>query len=58
MLEGCGVKLPMCESDDLLIHFYLVPDSTTCGCLPPLHVGVHGVLVLEETLARIAQSVQ
>ena len=56
--EGWEVKSALCKCGDLLIHLYLVPDSITCGCLPPLHIGVHGVLVLEETLARIAQSVQ
>jgi len=29
-----------------------------CGCLPPLHIGIYGVLVLEETIARIDQLVE
>lgn len=52
------MKPALCKCGDLLIHLYLVRNSITCGCLPPLHIGIHGVLVLEETLARIAHSVQ
>ena len=52
------MKSTLCKCGSLLIHLYLVPDKITCGCLPPLHIGVHGVLVLEDTLDRIAKSVQ
>jgi len=52
------VKPALCKCGDLLIRFYLVPNSTTCGCLPPLHIGIHGVLVLEESLPRIDQLVE
>ena len=56
--EGWGMKPALCKCGDLLIQLSLVPNSITCGYLPPLHIGIHGVLVFEETLATITQTVE
>ena len=52
------MKPTLCKCGNLLIRLYLVPYSITCGCLPALHTGVHGVPLLEDTLDRIAQSIE